>query len=178
MCNKRDPSSEYDSTHYMELRKINHLVSNIPILDLPNKVFGYSYGHVFRNFKNDFSNLVIQKGNPSSTELRFFFEVRKYTSTDVRLVGYISDEAQLIYSESGFKKNKIILFPFAYQEFKNRLEICLSNQSLFINDRNIESTTFGEISILEISSSTLLISSIDISPKVVDSIFLSFINND
>ncbi len=139
----------------MSLRKINSLEVNKQIQHLPDSVYGYSYGHSFRsiskNSGNDFSKLVVQKRNPDESERRFFFEVRKYSATDVRLAGYISDETHLSYSNVGLTENEIIVFPQEYQEYRNQIEIQLINNPLCISDRSIEFDDISALTILEVS---------------------------
>ena len=140
----------------MQLRLINTLEVNKEIKSLPDGVYGYSYGHTFSNVsenkENDFTRVKIEKRKLSQSERRYFFEVRKYSSDDIRLVGYVSDESQLVYGQDkGFSDKEIIIFPFTYESFKNCLEIQLYNEFLQIHERQVEDDELGIVSILEIS---------------------------
>lgn len=142
----------------MELRKINPIEVNKSVTSLPDGVFGYSYAYslehyasLLNNPENDLSRLIIEKRNRDEDYKRYLFEIRKYSQTDIRLIGYISDEAQLAYTQKGgFYETEILVFPFVYNEFKNFLEIQLYNHSLKIENRKVEFDDIA-ISILEIS---------------------------
>lgn len=139
----------------MTLRQINSFEVNKQIKHLPDNIYGYSYGFLFSSITRrpgkDFSELVFHKRNPSESERRLFFEVKKFSSLDVRLVGYISDETQLIYNQKGLNENEIIIFPYEYQNYKNQIEMQLIGSSITIVDRTIELDDVGELTILEVS---------------------------
>lgn len=138
----------------MKLRRINQLEVNREISTLPDGVFGYSYAHSLKNISEskskNFSELVLQKRQPNNSESRIFFEVKKYTLNDLKLVGYISDEGQLIYNKKELTDSEIIVFPYPYNDFKNKIEIPLSRNLIVINSRSIQTDDNFDISILEI----------------------------
>ncbi len=134
----------------MELRQVNYLEVNKKIGSLPDGVFGYIYAHSFRYF-SDPSKLEIARTKLSPGEGRYLFRIEKISDREIRLVGYVNDESQLVIND---KKNtngrEIILFPFAYKEFKNLVYIALNQNNLIINERNIEGDNGNPINVLEI----------------------------
>ena len=166
----------------MQLRLINTLEVNKEIKSLPDGVYGYSYGHTFSNVsenkENDFTRVKIEKRKLSQSERRYFFEVRKYSSDDIRLVGYVSDESQLVYGQDkGFSDKEIIIFPFTYESFKNCLEIQLYNEFLQIHERQVEDDELGIVSILEISKRVVdgIERKTELKDELNDLIFVGFI---
>ena len=79
-----------------------------------------------------------------------FFQIRKYSEHDIRLVGYLSDEANLSISRNkGFSEEPVIVFPHIFNEFKNETEIKLDN-CITVEARHVEYPNHTQITILEI----------------------------
>lgn len=138
----------------MEIRLINNLEVNKEIHLLPNGVYGYIYGFSFSNIgrENDFTKLKFHKRQPDGFEKQnLFFEVRKLSSSDIKLIGYVSDEAQLTFAQQKeFPSTETLVLPHPYGIFKNQIEVQLFGTTLLIQEREIEDDRGQKISALEV----------------------------
>ncbi len=151
------------------MRAINPLEINKQLDHLPDEIFGYVYGWQISNLVAkdglNLQSLKIPKSILSDMEKRLFFQIRKYSERDIRLVGYLSDEANLsINRNKGFSEEYVIVFPHLFNEFRNETEIKLDN-SIIVEERDVEYPNHGTITILEIKKR--LIEKIEIATQSV-----------
>lgn len=108
---------------------------------LPDQISGFMYTWrvVSAYNKKNLLDLKIDTSSVDGFGRGHYFEIIKYSESNIKVIGYISDESELIYAKNkGFSEEETIVFPFIYNEYKNKIEIDLGKNDLSMEDRSAE----------------------------------------
>lgn len=139
----------------MNLLPIKLTDDNKKIKDLPDLIFGYIGAGDLNKIDTEFDPTSLRIRNNIENTARkgeWYFKINKYSSSNIKFEGYISDQADSILNQNkDLVDVDIQVFPKTYAEYKNRKEFCLNDANLIIRPRYLRLDSNTTQWILDIS---------------------------
>jgi|GEM_PF-5060688 len=134
----------------MELREVKPLELDKELRFLSDGIFGFTYGsHIARYCKAPLE-IKFAMSKVDNINARFFFRVEKIAVDQIKLVGYVSEETELLLGNwKNVFEREIILMPFPCKGFNNLAKIDI-DKNLNINERTIVQDDGTKMAILDI----------------------------